>query len=90
MSEPFSHHLFALGPPTQRGYLYKLGAMIGWTSALFLPFVKQKTLILMGDTDRIVPPVNGKIMVGLIPHARLEIVPGGHLFPSLVRKPRSR
>jgi poly(3-hydroxyalkanoate) depolymerase len=80
-------HVSRLRPPTQRGYLYQLGAMVGWTSAVFLPFVKQKTLILMGDHDKIVPPVNGKIMASLIPHARLEIVPGGHLF--LVSRPQT-
>ena len=78
-------HVSRLRPPTKRGYLYQLGAMVGWTSAFFLPFLKQKTLILMGANDRIVPSVNGKIMAGLIPHARLEIVPGGHLF--LISKP---
>ncbi len=80
-------HVSRLRPPTQRGYLYQLAAMAGWTSAVFLPFVKQKTLILMGDNDRIVPPVNGKIMAGLIPNARLELVPGGHLF--LVSRPQT-
>jgi pimeloyl-ACP methyl ester carboxylesterase len=46
----------------------------------FLPFLRAKTLILMGDADRIVPPVNGSILASLMPNARLEIVPGGHLF----------
>jgi pimeloyl-ACP methyl ester carboxylesterase len=41
----------------------------------------------MGQSDRIVPPVNGKIMAGLIPNARLDIVPGGHLF--LVSRPQT-
>lgn len=78
-------HVSRLSPPSRRGYLYQLGAMVGWTSAFFLPFLKQKTLILMGADDRIVPAVNGKIMAGLIPNARLEIVSGGHLF--LVSRP---
>lgn len=73
-------HISRLRPPSQRGYLYQLGAMAGWTSVAFLPFVRLKTLILMGADDRIVPPVNGEILRRLIPNARLEIVPGGHLF----------
>ena len=80
-------HVSRLRPPSRRGYLYQLGAMVGWTSAFFLPFLKQKTLVLMGEDDRIVPLVNGRILAGLIPHARLEIVPGGHLF--LVSRPQA-
>jgi len=79
-------HVARLKPPTQRGYLYQLAAMIGWTSAFFLPFVRKKTLVLMGESDRIVPLINGKILATLIPHARLETVPGGHLF--LVTRPK--
>ncbi len=74
-------HASRITPPTRRGYLYQLGAMLGWTSAWFLPFLKQKVLILMGDADKIVPLVNGRILASLIPQARLEIVRhGGHLF----------
>jgi poly(3-hydroxyalkanoate) depolymerase len=79
-------HVSRLRPPTQRGYLYQLAAMIGWTSAFFLPFVRKKTLVLMGESDRIVPLINGKILATLLPHARLETVPGGHLF--LVSRPK--
>jgi len=79
-------HVSRLKAPTQRGYLYQLAAMIGWTSAFFLPFVRKKTLVLMGESDRIVPVINGKILATLLPHARLETVPGGHLF--LVSRPK--
>lgn len=74
-------HVGRITAPTKRGYLYQLGAMLGWTSAWFLPFLKQKVLILMGDADRIVPVVNGRILRSLIPQARLEVIEGGgHLF----------
>ena len=74
-------HIGRITPPTRTGYLYQLGAMVGWTSVPFLPFLKAKTLILMGDDDRIVPVVNGKLLARLIPNSTLEIVPGGgHLF----------
>lgn len=75
------HHAGRITAPTRRGYLYQLAAMAGWTSAWFLPFLKQKVLILMGDADKIVPVVNGRILKTLIPQARLEIIKGGgHLF----------
>ena len=73
-------HAGRLSPPSRRGYLYQLGAMFGWTSVWFLPLLKAKTLILMGDEDNVVPPVNGTILKSLMPRARLEIVRGGHLF----------
>lgn len=73
-------HIGKLRPPSQRGYLYQLAAMAGWTSAFFLPFVKNRTLVLMGESDRIVPVVNGRFLARLIPNAELETVPGGHLF----------
>ncbi len=73
-------HVGRLTPPSRRGYLYQLGAMLGWTSAWYLPFLRAKTLILMGDADNVVPPVNGTILQSLLPNARLELVKGGHLF----------
>lgn len=74
-------HLGRISPPTRIGYLYQLAAMIGWTSAHFLPFIKQPTLVLMGDRDSIVPLINGRILARLLPRARLEIIEGaGHLF----------
>ena len=70
-----------LKAPTLRGYFYQMLAMAGWTSVPFLPFLKQKTLVMMGDRDKIVPVANGKILESLIPNARLYIVEnGGHLF----------
>jgi pimeloyl-ACP methyl ester carboxylesterase len=42
--------------------------------------VRQPTLILAGNDDPIVPPVNARIMARLIPNATLYIVNGGHLF----------
>ena len=74
-------HIGRITPPTRAGYLYQLAAMVGWTSVPFLPLLKAPTLVMMGDADRIVPLINGKFLAGLIPKARLEIIPGGgHLF----------
>lgn len=71
----------ALRAPTLRGYFYQMIAMMGWTSVPFLPLLPQKTLIMMGDRDRIVPVANGHFLNSLIPHSRLHIVKdGGHLF----------
>lgn len=75
-------HMSRLKPPSPRGYMYQLLCMIGWTSAPALPFLlKQKTLIMMGDEDAIVPLINGKFLDFLIPNAELKVLHGGgHLF----------
>ena len=76
-----SEHVARIMPPTRMGYLYQLVAMMGWTSAPWLPFLRAETLIMMGDADNIVPLVNGKFLNSLIPHSRLETIKGGgHLF----------
>ena len=62
-----------------RGYLYQLAASAGWTSVPFLPLLRQRTLILAGDDDPIIPLANAKLMRMLIPNARLHVYHGGHL-----------
>ena len=70
----------AIRPPTLAGYLHQLLAVAGWTSLPLLPFVSAPTLILMGDQDRLVPAVNGRLLHRLIPNSRLAEVEGaGHL-----------
>lgn len=67
--------------PSRRGYLYQVLALRGFASGLWLHNLTQPTLVLAGDHDPIVPNVNGRILAGLIPNARLETVHGaGHLF----------
>ena len=74
-------HIHRIKPPSKTGYFFQLLAMAGWTSAPFLPFMNIPTLIMTGDRDPIVRPINGQILHTLIPNSQLEIVPdGGHLF----------
>ncbi len=74
-------HIGRIKPPTKTGYFYQLLAMMGWTSAPFLPFMKQDTLIMMGGDDQIVPIANGHFLKMLIPNAEMHEIPdGGHLF----------
>lgn len=75
-------HMARLKPPSPRGYMYQLLCMMGWTSVPALPFfLKQDTLIMMGDDDAIVPLANGKLLDMLIPNSELKVMKGGgHLF----------
>jgi len=66
-----------VGPP--RGYLYQLAAAAGWTSVPFLPLLRQRTLILAGDDDPIIPLANARLMDTLIRDSRLHVYHGGHL-----------
>ena len=74
-------HINRITPPTKTGYFYQLLAMLGWTSAPFLPFMQKETLIMMGGDDQIVPVSNGKFLNMLIPNSELVVIEdGGHLF----------
>jgi poly(3-hydroxyalkanoate) depolymerase len=66
-----------LGP--RRGYYYQLAAGTGWSSLPFLRLIRQPTLVVAGDDDPIIPPVNARILARLIPDARLHLYPGGHI-----------
>jgi poly(3-hydroxyoctanoate) depolymerase len=68
-------------PPSPRGYLAQLYAMVGCTNLPWLPFIDHPTLVMAGDDDPIIPLVNARILARLIPRARLEVITdGGHLF----------
>ncbi|MEA2171318.1 MAG: hypothetical protein QOF76_4618 [Solirubrobacteraceae bacterium] len=68
-------------PPPLLGYLWQIAAIWGWTSVPWLHGIQQATLVLTGDDDPIVRPVNARFLAWRIPNARLHIIPGaGHLF----------
>ncbi|WP_375481092.1 alpha/beta fold hydrolase [uncultured Jatrophihabitans sp.] len=68
------------GRPTASGYFAQMYSIAGWTSIPWLRHVQQPTLVLGGDDDPIAPLLNSRILTRLIPHARLIVIPGGHLF----------
>ena len=76
-----AQHIGRLKPPSPRGYLYQLIAMLGWTSLPALPFLSKEVLIMMGDDDQIVPLINGRILASAIRNSQLKVLKGGgHLF----------
>ena len=74
--------LNAATPPSPSGFLYQLAALAGWSSVPLLPLLDVPTLILAGDEDQVVPPVNSQLLHALIPNSTLRLIRGGgHLFP---------
>ena len=74
--------LNAVTLPSPAGLLYQLAALAGWSSVPLLPLLNVSTLILAGDEDQVVPPVNSSFLHALIPRSTLRLIPGGgHLFP---------
>ena len=64
---------------SRTGYFLQLLAGVGWTSLPGLPFIRQPTLVLAGNDDPIIPPVNARIMRALLPNAALHVYDDGHL-----------
>ncbi|MPW10202.1 poly(3-hydroxyalkanoate) depolymerase [Paraburkholderia sp. CNPSo 3155] len=73
-------HSRHIQPPRGRGYLYQLLAASGWTSLPWLGALRQKTLVMHGNDDPIVPLTNAKILAARIPNATLYVIDDGHLF----------
>jgi poly(3-hydroxyoctanoate) depolymerase len=65
---------------SSRGYIYQQLALMGWTSLPWLPLLPQKTLILAGDDDPVIPLANARIMASLIRNCELHVIKDGHLF----------
>lgn len=62
------------------GYFLQLFAAMGWTSVHWLHRITQPTLIMTGDDDPIVPPINGKMLQFFLPKSKLWTIDCGHLF----------
>ena len=71
--------------PLSLGYLYQNTAALGFTTLPLLPLIRQRTLVLTGDEDPIIPVANGRILAAGIPHATLHVYHGGHV--ELVTRP---
>ncbi|OAJ55118.1 poly(3-hydroxyalkanoate) depolymerase [Paraburkholderia ginsengiterrae] len=73
-------HSRHIQPPRGRGYLYQLLAASGWSSLPWLGGLRQRTLVLHGNDDPIVPLTNAKILAARIRDATLHVIDDGHLF----------
>lgn len=62
-----------------RGYLHQLLAGSMWTSIFALPAIRQRTLIIAGTDDPIIPMANARILSSLLPRATVHAHGGGHI-----------
>jgi 3-oxoadipate enol-lactonase len=70
-------------PIEPEAYVAQLAAALGHDAFDELGAIAAETLVVHGDEDRMVPPVNGELLAAAIPGARLERVPGAaHLYPT--------
>jgi poly(3-hydroxyoctanoate) depolymerase len=70
------------------GYYLQIGAGVGWTSIHWPHRLRQRTLVMAGVDDALVPLANAKLMHALIPDSELMVFDCGHLF-LLTRAERS-
>ena len=62
--------------------LLQARAIVAWKTPSRLGRMKVPTTVIQGGDDRVVRPVNGRRLAGLIPGARYVELPGvGHLVP---------
>ncbi len=64
--------------PDPLGLLWQWLAFSSWSSIPFLGAIRAPTLVVCGAHDRIVPPINSRVLAGRIPDSSLVVLPGGH------------
>jgi pimeloyl-ACP methyl ester carboxylesterase len=64
--------------PDTLGTVFHAFAFMTWSSIPFLGAIQVPTLVICGDKDRVVPPVNSRVLANRIPGARLVTLAAGH------------
>ncbi|MGH9712882.1 MAG: alpha/beta fold hydrolase [Candidatus Acidiferrales bacterium] len=68
--------------PTPEGYFAQLQGIMAWEAYSRLPEISAPTLVIHGDSDRLIPAENAKVIAGRIPNAKLAMIPhASHIFP---------
>jgi len=69
--------------PQPEGYTGQLQGILAWEAYSRLPQLKMPTLVIHGETDRLVPIGNGELIASRIPGAKLVRLPhASHIFPT--------
>jgi 3-oxoadipate enol-lactonase len=67
--------------PTAQGYAGQLQGVFAWGSYDRLPQITVPTLLIHGETDRLIPSANSELIARQIPHAKLVLIPSAsHIF----------
>jgi pimeloyl-ACP methyl ester carboxylesterase len=67
--------------PKPEGYAAQWQGILAWQSYDRLPQITAPTLVLHGESDRLVPPANGKLIAERIPGAEFVLLPhASHIF----------
>ena len=77
--------------PTVQGYMGQLQGISGWDPCSRLGDIRVPTLVIHGESDRLIPCANARILAGRIARAQLALIPeAGHMFwtdqPDLVHE----
>jgi pimeloyl-ACP methyl ester carboxylesterase len=69
--------------PNPVGYMAQFQGIIAWEAYSRLPQIAAPTLVIHGETDRLVPPGNGKLIADRIRGSKLVMIPhASHIFPT--------
>ena len=67
--------------PRREAYLAQLQGILSWEAYSRLSQITAPTLVIHGESDRLVPPGNGKLIAARIPGAKLVMLPhASHIF----------
>jgi 3-oxoadipate enol-lactonase len=67
--------------PSPEGYAAQLQGILGWEAYRRLNQIVAPTLVIHGESDRLIPPGNANLIAERIPGAKLVMIPhASHLF----------
>src|SRR6267378_5496276 len=67
--------------PTPQGYAGQLQGIFGWEAYSRIAQITAPTLVIHGETDRLIPPANSQLIAERIPGAKLVLIPhASHIF----------
>jgi 3-oxoadipate enol-lactonase len=67
--------------PSPQGYAAQLQGVLGWESYSRINQIVAPTLVIHGESDRLIPPGNANLIAERIPGAKLVMIPhASHLF----------